>query len=136
MRSISLIALVLMVTILLSSCARKMHFANSPIVPAATGYAQVKKDKNGNYIISVSVRNLAEAKRLTPPKNVYVVWMESAGNSSKNLGQMKSSSGILSSKLKGSMQGTATSKPTAIFITAEDDGDVQYPSMQVVLRTQ
>ena len=136
MRNVSSIASILLISFFLSSCAKKMHFADSPVVPAATGYAQVKKDKNGNYGITVNVTDLADSKKLSPSKNVYVVWMESAGNGTKNLGQIKSSSGLLSKRLKGSLKTTATSKPTAVFITAEDDGDVQYPGMQVILRTQ
>lgn len=58
------------------SCARKLTFGVSPVVPAAEGTVKIKKSKNDNYIVDVKVRNLAESKRLTPPRDVYVVWME------------------------------------------------------------
>lgn len=49
---------------------------------------------------------------------------------------IKSSGGLLSSTLKGEMKAASTVKPTAIFITAEDNGNVTYPGSQVVLRTK
>ena len=135
MRKIYSILSLFLIVFLLSSCAQKMRFATSPVVPAATGAVKVKKDKNDNYSIDVKVVNLANARDLTPPKNTYVVWMESERNRVRNLGQMQPSSGLLSKTLKGELEATATSKPTRIFITAEDEGNVQYPGMQLVLST-
>lgn len=42
-----------------SSCARKISFSNSSVVPAATGKVKVKKDKNDNYRINVDIEHLA-----------------------------------------------------------------------------
>lgn len=119
-----------------SSCARKMTFATSRIVPAATGTVKIKKTKNGNYYINVKTKHLAPANKLSPPRRVYVVWMESEQNPVRNIGMIRSSTGIFSSTLKGSLEATSTSKPTSFFITAEDDGNTQYPGNEVVLRTR
>jgi hypothetical protein len=62
--------------------------------------------------------------------------MESEDNRVKNIGMIKSESSLFSSTLKGEVEATATSKPTSVFITAEDDGNIQYPGNQVVLRTK
>lgn len=118
-----------------SSCARKVTFSVSPVVPAAQGSVKVKKDKNNNYAIEVNAKNLAEANRLSPPKETYVVWIETERNGIKNIGQMNSSSGFLSSKLKASLKAVTPFKPTRVLITAEDNADIRYPGMQVVLRT-
>ncbi|MEO6719517.1 MAG: hypothetical protein ABIN67_04085 [Ferruginibacter sp.] len=128
-------AAVLLISIVLTSCAKKLTFARSPVVPAATGKVKYKKDDNNNYNITVDVENLAEAKNLTPPRELYVVWMESDRNRSRNIGQIDISSGLFSNKLKGSLKAVSTSKPSRFFITAEDDGNVQYPGSQRVLTT-
>jgi hypothetical protein len=123
------------ISFLLPSCAKKIMFNNSNIVPAAEGYVKIKTDKNKNYIIDLNVKNLAEPDRLSPPKKMYMVWMETDGNGVKALGQLKTSSSMISSALKSSLQSTTPYKPTAFFITAEDDVAAQYPSSFVVLRS-
>ncbi|MGZ3837563.1 MAG: hypothetical protein ACXVMS_08140 [Flavisolibacter sp.] len=118
-----------------SSCAKKINFQGSSVVPAARGEVKVKKDHNNNYRIQVSLNNLAEPGRLQPPKKTYVVWMETGDNLTKNIGQINSSTGFLSGKLKASFETVSSTKPTKIFLTSEDDPNVQYPGSQVVLST-
>lgn len=55
--------------------------------------------------------------------------METEDASVKNIGQIKSDSKFLSSKLKASFETVTPFKPTKIFITAEDNANVQYPGM-------
>ncbi|WP_240625534.1 hypothetical protein [Spirosoma pollinicola] len=112
-----------------------MNFVTSSVVPAATGEVKVKKDKNKNYVINVTVLNLADPKKLTPAKESYLVWMESSGNSVKKLGQIDTSSGLLSKTRKGEVSATAVAEPTRVFITAENDVSLQYPAGDVVLTT-
>jgi len=133
--SVLSIAFLLFIVFSLGSCARKLTFGVSPIVPAATGSVKIKKS-NGNYVLHVKVLNLAPPERLTPARDVYVVWMETKRNSIKNIGMIKSSKGLFSNIFKGEMQATATVKPTSVFITAEDNGRVRYPGNPVVLRTR
>jgi hypothetical protein len=118
-----------------SSCARKISFQTSSVVPAARGDVKVKKDNNNNYSIQISLNNLAEPKRLEPSKNTYVVWMETSDNVTKNIGQINSSTGFLSNKLKASFETVSSTKPTKIFLTAEDDASIQYPGTQVIMTT-
>jgi hypothetical protein len=80
-------------------------------------------------------RNLAEVSRLEPSKKAYVVWMETEGLYSKNIGQIKSDSKFLSSKLKASFETVTAIKPSKIYITAEDDTDVQFPGNQLIMET-
>jgi hypothetical protein len=61
--------------------------------------------------------------------------METDDNAVKNIGQINTSTGFLSKKLKASFETVTPVKPTKIFLTAEDDANVQYPGMQVVLTT-
>jgi hypothetical protein len=119
----------------LGSCAKKISFLTSSVVPAAEGTVKIKKDNNNNYAIQLDMVNLAEPGRLQPAKNAYVVWMETEANMVKNIGQINTSSGFLSKKLKASFKTVSSQKPSKIFITAEDDAAVQYPGMMVVLTT-
>ncbi len=118
-----------------SACSKKIHFQTSSVVPAARGTVKVKKDGNNNYQIKISIINLAEPTRLQPSKKTYVVWMQTENNGTQNIGQINSSAGLLSSSLKASFEAVSSFKPIKIFLTAEDDAAIQYPSSQVVLLT-
>jgi hypothetical protein len=113
-----------------TECSRKILFLNSPVVPAATGYAKVKRDSNKNYVIQITLSNLAEVSRLTPPKQTYIVWILTDRDETKNIGQIKSSN-----NLNASFETVSSFKPTKLFITAENDPSTQYPGEPVVLTT-
>jgi hypothetical protein len=118
-----------------ASCSRKVIFQESPVVPAATGTVKMKRDQNNNYALTVRVANLAEPVRLTPSKKHYIVWLETEDNGVKNIGQLVSSSGLFSKKLKASLEAVTPYKPRRVFITAEYETEIQYPGPQVVLRS-
>jgi hypothetical protein len=132
----ALILFSLVMLTMLNSCAKKVSFQRSPMVPAAEGSVKLTKDSNKNYGIKIYLANLAEPTRLQPSKSSYVVWMETDENSTKNIGQINTSTGFMSSKLKATFETVSPVKPTKIFITAEDDPGIQYPGTQVVLTTQ
>lgn len=136
LRNFALIAGILFITFSISSCSRKMTFGKSVIVPAAEGSVKIKTDKNKNYTIDINVKHLARPDQLTPPKKTYVVWMETEGNGTKNIGNINSSTGLLSSTLKGSLKTVTSFKPTGFFITAEDDASIRYPGTETVLSTR
>jgi hypothetical protein len=118
-----------------NSCATSVSFLNSSVVPAAQGKVKIKTDNNKNYVIQISLSNLAESTRLQPSKLTYIVWMVTDRELTKNIGQLNSSKGFMSKALKGSFKTVSSDKPVKIFITAEDDAAVQYPGTQVVLST-
>ncbi len=119
----------------LSSCSRKIAFLPSSVVPAAQGTVTVKTDDNKNYAVQIEIFNLAEPQRLQPPKQLYIVWMLTDQDMTKNIGQIKTSSGTFSKGLKASFESVTSFRPVKIFITAEDDPNVQNPSWEVVLTT-
>ena len=135
LRNVLLGASVVLLLISLTSCAKKITFQTSSVVPAARGKVTVDKDNNKNYVVKIKIDNLAEVKRLEPSKNVYIVWMETDESLVKNLGQIKSEPKFLSSKLKATFETVTAFKPTKIFITAEDNADTQYPGNQLILET-
>ena len=127
---------IIFLTFFISSCAKKIVFQPSATVPAATGKVKIKKDANNNYSIDLNVQNLANANRLTPPQNVYIVWILTKESGMKNIGQIKSSTGFLSGKIKASLKAVSPFKPTRVFITAEKNNDILYPGIQEVLTTR
>ena len=122
--------------VLLQSCGTTQYnFSTSPVVPAAEGSIKVKKDRNNNYNIDLHVKRLADPKRLSPAKEMYIVWMETEQNGRQNIGQLKTSSGMFSNTLTSSLTTVSTFKPTGFLITAEDNANIQYPGGQTVLST-
>lgn len=134
-RTILLSAATVLLLFSFGACAKKITFQNSSTVPAARGKVTVKKDNNKNYAVQIKIENLAEVSRLDSSKNTYVVWMETEESQIKNIGQIKSDSNFMSSKLKATFETVTAFKPTKIFITAEDNADVQYPGSQLILET-
>ncbi len=129
-KSIFSILTLVIIALFFQSCSKKLSFAISSVVPAAEGTVKIKKDKNHNYKIDLSVIRLAEPGRLTPPKDFYIVWMDSYDNGITNIGQLK-----MTKSLKSSLKTVTSFKPKSFFITAEDHGDIQYSGDEVVLKT-
>ncbi|MFA5971375.1 MAG: hypothetical protein WC780_03400 [Lentimicrobiaceae bacterium] len=123
MKTIKNVILSLVLMFLVAACTLTTKFPISSVTPGAEITANVKLDKSNNHVISVTANHLASAERLTPPKNTYVVWITTSDNGVKNIGQLKSKNN------KTATLETLTSfNPVEIFITAEDKGDVSYPS--------
>jgi hypothetical protein len=129
----AVITLLLLLTF--NSCSKKIVFPTSRIAPSATGKVKIKKDNNNNYAINLNIENLPDSKRLSPPRDYYVVWSETRDNNIKNLGRIVSSSSFLSSKMKASLNAVSPLKPHRVFITAENDEYVRYPGNMIVLDT-
>ena len=109
---------------LLASCTTKTtEFPVSTVTPAAVISATVKQDKSNNFKISVTAKHMASAERLSPPKNTYVVWIETKDNGVMNIGQLKGKNDKTIS-----LETLTPFDPIVIIITAEDEGDVSFPS--------
>ncbi|WP_291783685.1 hypothetical protein [Cecembia sp.] len=124
-----------LILFLFSACAKKISFQNSAIVPSAEGTVAIKQDKNNNYTIDLKVKRLAEPSRLTPPKALYVVWMETAQRGTQNLGQLDTSTKGFSNMLSSSLKTVSSHQPISFFITAEEDANRNYPGTTVVMKT-
>lgn len=128
---------ILMTTMILlvTSCATNVSFLNSSVVPAAKGSVKIKKDNNNNYQIYLEIKDLAEVERLQSSKQMYIVWMETERGIYENLGQLQSSTGFMSKQLKASLESSSPYKPVRIFVTAENESNVQYPDSIEILTT-
>lgn len=115
---------------LMTSCASSVKFPVSSSVPAADITVKKKQDKNDNYVIEVTARNLAEPSRLSPPKHNYSVWIVTENGSIKNLGQL-----INKNAKKATLETITPFDVKEIFITAEEQGNSNYPSGTEISRT-
>jgi hypothetical protein len=129
MKTIKKLAIIGVVA-LMTSCASTVTFPVSNTVPAADITAKKKQDKNKNYVIEVTASNLAEPSRLSPPKNNYSVWIIAENGSIKNLGQL-----INKNAKKAVLKTSTPFNVKEIFITAEDQGNSNYPSGTEISRT-
>ena len=116
--------LLLFISVLfLYACNSTSEFPASEQVPAARITAEHGLDDNGNFKLQLKTQYLAHPERLYPPKTSYVVWAETADNGVVNLGQVQSKSGE-----KGELTTATPFVVTSLFITAEDDARVKFPS--------
>ncbi|MGE5406519.1 MAG: hypothetical protein ACM3NR_02305 [Methanosarcina sp.] len=126
----------LLIILLLTSCAIKKNFLLSPVVPAARGNVRIETDKNKNYTIKVRIYNLAEAERVTAHESTYVVWMETADQEIRNIGQIKSTKKFMSKSMVATLETKSAYKPVKIFLTAEENSGAKTPDDQIVLSTE
>lgn len=135
MKNLKLILFTSLFVFLLSSCAQKVSFPVSQVLPSADAVAKIKKDKNDNYQIDLKVKHLTSPDRLSPPREMYVVWIETSKGTT-NIGQLKSSKSMFSSARNASMTTTTPHKPSRFIITAEDQADNKEPGTQVILEAE
>ena len=117
--------------IFISSCASKINFPISNVAPAAEISVKISKDNNENKEINLKSKYLSSPDRLTPPRKAYIVWMQSEANGLLNLGQLETDASN-----KGSFTTVTAYKPLEIFITAEDDIAIKYPTGQEISRVK
>ena len=118
------------------ACARKTASLSESMLPESNGQVQIKRDANSNYVIHINLSDLENEKSLQPAKDGYVVWMVSNQRKTKNIGQIEGANTWLSKKSKASFEAVSAIKPTKIYITAENDMNIQKPGTQVVWSTK
>lgn len=129
-------AVAVLTAVFFVSCAQTVQFQNSSVVPGAHGNVKVKQDDNNNYQIEVTIKDLADIENLDNSKETYVVWMETNQGETRNIGQLKTSRGLLSRQNQASLETVSSFKPFRVFVTAEHGNNVRYPGNEVVLSTE
>lgn len=122
MKSIKILSVGL-ITLLMLSCSSTIKLPVSTIVPAAEISASQKEDKNGNIKVSLKAEYLASPERLNPPKKTYVVWVFAPKVGNINIGQLSIKNGRSTD-----FETIVPYKVSEIFITAEDEGNITYPT--------
>jgi hypothetical protein len=131
-RAVSVILTVVAILLFVSLAqAKEFKLLNDESVPGAKGKVNVDKDKNGNYRLKVEVEHLAKPTGLTPPKQAYVVWVQTRSTEPSAIGQLR-----VNDNLKGTLEATApgTADQFDVFITAEDSPNTQVPGGPRLLR--
>ena len=97
----------------------------SPNIPAAQGTARLKKTKNGNVQIKLSVHHLAPPGRITPGSDVFLVWARglAPGSEAQNLGALK-----VDKNLSGKLTAMTALSSFDLFITCEQSQTAPTPS--------
>lgn len=131
-----LLQMLLIGVFVLGSCSQQAAFMQSSVVPAAHGDVKVKKDDNQNYKIDVKVTDLAEVEKVYSRNHAYIVWMETDDGDTEKLGQLVSSKGFFTNQRKAELETVSSIEPVRLFITAERDKNVRYPSNKMILRTR
>jgi len=129
------LSLSILTLFIVTSCATQVEFPVSKVSPGADITAKFKQDKNDNYSIDLEAKNLTTPDRLDPPKEMYVVWIETA-RGTKNLGKLTMSSGLFSSKRTGSLSTTSAFKPQRFLITAENSSTNNEPGTFVIVTSK
>lgn len=113
----------LVMAILVVSCAQKTRFPISTVTPAADIVAVRSQDSNGNTMLKITAKNLAAVDRIASPKKAYVVWIVTERDGARNVGM------LINNNTKTTRLETLIPKyTTEVFITAEEDGEAVIAS--------
>ncbi|HZQ23508.1 MAG TPA: hypothetical protein VFA89_12000 [Terriglobales bacterium] len=129
MKNRALISICLLLTLTTACGKKKVNMTPAASVPAANGNAVLTKDSNGNTVVDLKVQHLAKPQNLTPPKNVYVVWIQPRGGAATNEGELR-----VNDNLQAEFKTPTTYKTFDIFVTAEDNASATQPTGPEVLR--
>ena len=113
-----------------SAFATHKKFPVSNTVLATDITATKKKDKNNNYLIEGTAKNLLDAKRLDPSKNNYSVWIVAENGSTKNIEQLTNKNSKTST-----LKTLTPFNVDEIFISTKNQGDLNEPAETEISRT-
>lgn len=106
-----------------ASCATGVKFPVSDVAPAADITVAKKTDKHNNYTINVIAKNMAGVERIATSNTTYVVWVVTKNEGVKNVGQLS-----VKNAKTSSLKSLTAFDFDEVFITAEEQGDVRFPS--------
>jgi hypothetical protein len=111
-----------------AGCATPLAFGPSPVLPAIDPQARVRSDDNRNSLIEIEIEHMAPPSRLSPPRSVYVVWVEGEEGRILPLGQLR-----VGDDREGSFRGVTALDRFRILISAEHDPQATHPSQPYML---
>lgn len=117
--------------IFVSSCTSTVKFPVSSVAPAADIVAKKKQDKNGNYKLEVTAKNLAAAERISPSSSNYVVWIVTPTDGVRSIGRL-----INKNAKTISIEALTPFNFNEVFITAEAQDGVSIPSDTEITRVK
>jgi len=115
------------IILLTLSCSTTKKFPVSDVVPAANIKAKISTDDSSNTKVKITAIHLANPERLSPSKKLYVVWIITENDLLKNLGKI-----VQDNDSKISVTFNTPFEIKEIFITAENDGNVNKPGKTMI----
>jgi len=96
--------------------------------PAARGTVHLHVGDNKNTEMDLKAESMPAASALTPSRNAYIVWIQPPDSGPQNLGQITPDK-----DQKAELKTQTTYKRFKIFITAEDQAQLQSPQGPTIL---
>ncbi|MFN3916152.1 MAG: hypothetical protein ACK4K0_00295 [Flavobacteriales bacterium] len=116
---------------ILTSCVNTVKFPVSHTTPAADITVKIQKQNKPNHLLIITAKNLAASDRLEPSKKNYVIWVVSEVGVTRNAGHFTQENAV-----KATYKSSFPYKPVEVFITAEDEEGVCYPTGVEITRTK
>jgi hypothetical protein len=109
---------------LTSGDSQKTKLAVSNKLPSAQGEVITRPEDNGNTLVEVDVKHLADPSLIANGANTYVVWAHQPGQQDpQNLGALR-----VDKDLNGNFKAVTPYKNFDLFITAEPNQVVNKPT--------
>ena len=112
-------------------CATYIKFPVSKVTPAADISAKKKINSQKNFSLEIIANNLADANRLNPPGHNYSIWIVTKSHGIKNVGQLN-----VENAQKTVFKTITPFDFDEVFITLENQGDLNYPLGVEIARTK
>jgi hypothetical protein len=98
----------------------------------ADGNVTVGDYDDGNAEVEIEVSNLAPPARIEEDATVYVVWFQPADGRPTKAGELAYDE----DDRTGTLRATSANREFTVIITAEEEGDAESPSDNVVFRQE
>lgn len=117
---------------LVSCSSSKQNMDVSNIVPGAAGTITVKSAENDNTELTVKVKHLAPAQKVSTNASNYIVWIQPQGSRNyQNVGALK-----VNSDLEGFQTTTVPYKTFKVLVTPENGTMAQAPTGPAIFEKQ
>lgn len=97
----------------------------------AEGTVRSETGANGNTAISLKVKHLAPASKVSPEATVYVVWVRPRGGTAQNVGAL-----ALNDELEGALETTTPHHRFTVLVTAEPGAQAAQPTTSPVFTSE
>ena len=112
--------------LVVAGCAAgAMPMGTNPEIPGAMGVAKLHRTNDGNTRITLTVKHLPPAEKVTPASATYVVWTQGleSGAQPQNMGALR-----VNGNYTGTMDAVTPLQSFELFITAEPAQTASYPT--------
>ena len=125
-------ALAALCLLLAAGCATpEILFEVSPRLPAADASARVHYDRNHNAVLEIEVNHMAKAEQLSPPRSLYLVWVEGTEGRVFQIGRL-----LVDERREARFQGSTPLERFRVIISAEVNAVPMYPTQPYMLITE